>query len=303
MCALQKCPEYAEIPVRHNEEIINEELNRLIRFKLPRSTNFESPHTKACLLYQAFFSRMSLQTDYLTDQRSILESCIRIVQVGERANNICSRRRSYSECTRFFQAFLDFAVVKGWLQTAISTILFLQQVIQGRWADDHPLLSLPRLSADNAKALGTALTVPLLQEELGIGECAAAPAKRQRETYEAKLRKRLRLDAYEARDVVAALLQWPILRVVDANIEQGATQIELGQLIAQKTANSPLTAGASCQLKLAIQSIGPARVCLRALRYTWCAAPKCAFFFRIRPTFAQLSIQKRKPPVSFCFSA
>lgn len=44
-------------------------------------TNWESPHVKTHLLYQAHFSQMQIPVDYVTDQRSILESCIRIVQV------------------------------------------------------------------------------------------------------------------------------------------------------------------------------------------------------------------------------
>lgn len=45
------------------------------------STNWESPHVKAHLLYQAHFSQMQVPVDYATDQRSILDSCIRILQV------------------------------------------------------------------------------------------------------------------------------------------------------------------------------------------------------------------------------
>lgn len=49
--------------------------------KLPNGTDWESPHVKVHLLYQAHFSRIQIPVDYLTDQRSILESCIRILQV------------------------------------------------------------------------------------------------------------------------------------------------------------------------------------------------------------------------------
>lgn len=78
---LTECPEYAEIPVRHNEDQINAEMNKIVRFSLPKDTDFESSHSKTFLLYQAYFSRMQVHVDYLTDQRSIVESCIRIIQV------------------------------------------------------------------------------------------------------------------------------------------------------------------------------------------------------------------------------
>lgn len=84
---MKDCPEYAEIPVRHNEDGINREMNHLLRWPMDRATDFESSHTKTHLLYQAFFSRLQVPVDYLTDQRSILESCIRIVQVSGKSGN------------------------------------------------------------------------------------------------------------------------------------------------------------------------------------------------------------------------
>lgn len=40
----------------------------------------DSPHTKTHFLFQAYFSRLKLQTDYMTDQRSVVEQCIRMLQ-------------------------------------------------------------------------------------------------------------------------------------------------------------------------------------------------------------------------------
>lgn len=46
------------------------------------SLSLDSPHTKAHLLFQAHFSRLSLpSTDYLTDTKSVLDQAIRIIQV------------------------------------------------------------------------------------------------------------------------------------------------------------------------------------------------------------------------------
>lgn len=43
---------------------------------------FDSPHTKANLLFQAHFSRLSLPcSDYYTDLKSVLDQAIRIIQV------------------------------------------------------------------------------------------------------------------------------------------------------------------------------------------------------------------------------
>ena len=44
--------------------------------------SYDSPHTKAHLLFQAHFSRLPLpSTDYLTDTNSVLDQAIRILQV------------------------------------------------------------------------------------------------------------------------------------------------------------------------------------------------------------------------------
>lgn len=44
---------------------------------------FDSPHTKAHLLFQAHFTRLPLpSTDYLTDTNSVLDQAIRILQVS-----------------------------------------------------------------------------------------------------------------------------------------------------------------------------------------------------------------------------
>lgn len=53
-------------------------------------STFDSPHTKANLLFQAHFSRLPLpSTDYLTDTHSVLDQAIRILQVRQQ---ICDGR-------------------------------------------------------------------------------------------------------------------------------------------------------------------------------------------------------------------
>ncbi|XP_070529039.1 activating signal cointegrator 1 complex subunit 3 isoform X2 [Cardiocondyla obscurior] len=70
--------EYNELPVRHNEELLNEELAKLCRYSV---NQYDSPHTKAFLLLQAHFSRLPLPcTDYITDLKSVLDQAIRIIQ-------------------------------------------------------------------------------------------------------------------------------------------------------------------------------------------------------------------------------
>ena len=129
---LADCPEYAVIPVRHNEETIQESLNRVLPIPLPKTSEFDSPHVKVFLLYQAHFTQFEgLSPDYITDLRSIIDSCIRILQ-----------------------AMLDICISNSWLDSAIATVILLQQIIQGRWCWDHPLLSLPALKDHSIDGIG-----------------------------------------------------------------------------------------------------------------------------------------------------
>ena len=81
MHLLSDASEFDEFPVRHNEDLMNAELAQTVPLKADRH-GFDSPHTKVFLLLQAHMSRVSLPvTDYLTDTKSVLEQCTRIIQV------------------------------------------------------------------------------------------------------------------------------------------------------------------------------------------------------------------------------
>ena len=76
---LSNAIEFACLPVRHNEDILNEALSHLVPLKVSKAT-LESPHTKANLLLQAHFERCPLPiTDYITDTKSVLDQSIRIL--------------------------------------------------------------------------------------------------------------------------------------------------------------------------------------------------------------------------------
>ncbi|CAK5119404.1 unnamed protein product [Meloidogyne enterolobii] len=144
LLCLTECPEYEEIPVRHNEDQINREIQAFLPIKLEVS-NWESSHVKTHLLYQAHFSRMHLPVDYITDQRSIIESCIRILQ-----------------------AMFDFCVEMHLLNTTLNVLILQQQIFQARWYTDHPLLCLPHLSAHSIDGIGPLCSIPQIKERLGI---------------------------------------------------------------------------------------------------------------------------------------
>ena len=72
--------EFDELPVRHNEDLMNAELASQCPIKAAGTD--DSPHVKCHLLLQCHFARLKLPiADYKTDTKSVLDQCIRILQV------------------------------------------------------------------------------------------------------------------------------------------------------------------------------------------------------------------------------
>nr|XP_060609072.1 activating signal cointegrator 1 complex subunit 3 [Anolis sagrei ordinatus] len=119
---LADAEEYADLPVRHNEDQMNSELAKCVPIEVnPHS--FDSAHTKTHLLMQAHFEHASLPCpDYVTDTKTVLDQSIRICQ-----------------------AMLDVAANEGWLVTALNITSLLQMLIQGRWIHDSSLLTIPNI--------------------------------------------------------------------------------------------------------------------------------------------------------------
>ncbi|KAM3614996.1 uncharacterized protein V6R79_021978 [Siganus canaliculatus] len=119
---LSDAEEYAELPVRHNEDQLNSQLAQ----QLPLQVNphsYDSAHTKTHLLLQAHFSHAQLPcSDYTTDTKTVLDNAIRICQ-----------------------AMLDIVASEGWLVTAIGICNLVQMLVQGRWLHDSSLQTLPHV--------------------------------------------------------------------------------------------------------------------------------------------------------------
>ncbi|KAJ4300389.1 putative steryl acetyl hydrolase mug81 [Collariella sp. IMI 366227] len=116
--------EYDELPVRHNEDLINAELSRNLTFP---GTAFGlpmwDPHVKSFLLLQAHMSRITLPiTDYVGDQTSVLDQAIRIIQ-----------------------ASIDVMAELGHLSSMLEFIALLQSIKSARWPDENPAGILPGL--------------------------------------------------------------------------------------------------------------------------------------------------------------
>ncbi|KAF2787965.1 Sec63-domain-containing protein [Melanomma pulvis-pyrius CBS 109.77] len=119
--------EYDELPVRHNEDLINVELSNALplqadEFGLP----MWDPHVKSFLLLQAHFSRIDLPiSDYVGDLNSVLDQSIRIIQ-----------------------ASIDVLTELGYFSSCETMITLLQAIKCGRWPTDGPLAIFPGVEID-----------------------------------------------------------------------------------------------------------------------------------------------------------
>jgi antiviral helicase SLH1 len=119
---MSNATEYDELPVRHNEDLINAELSNNLPlnadgFDLP----MWDPHVKAFLLLQSHMSRIDLPiSDYVGDQTSVLDQAIRIIQ-----------------------ASIDVLTELSYLSSVLRMIELLQAIKCARWPTDGALSILP----------------------------------------------------------------------------------------------------------------------------------------------------------------
>ncbi|KAM4056735.1 sec63 brl domain-containing protein [Hirsutella rhossiliensis] len=125
-----RATEYDELPVRHNEDLVNDALSANLPFPghsfgLP----MWDPHVKAFLLLQAHMSRIDLPiTDYVGDQTSVLDQAIRIIQ-----------------------ASIDVLTELGHLSSCLQMMRLMQCIKCARWPTDPPPSILPGVEPESAK--------------------------------------------------------------------------------------------------------------------------------------------------------
>ncbi len=132
--------EFAELPVRHNEEELNYELSQALPWPVDMGA-LGSPHTKACLLLQAHFTRTSLPiSDYVNDTKSVLDQALRVLN-----------------------AMADMAADEGLLQTTLNIMRVAQMIVSATIPGESELMQLPGIDKQAASAL----------ERQGVGSLAA----------------------------------------------------------------------------------------------------------------------------------
>eukprot|EP01156_Anaeramoeba_ignava_P023643 Anaeramoba_ignava/c21685_g2_i1.p2 GENE.c21685_g2_i1~~c21685_g2_i1.p2 ORF type:complete len:772 (-),score=270.97 c21685_g2_i1:36-2351(-) len=116
---ISNCSEFSELPVRHNENELNQELATKIRFQM--RGGFDKPSVKTNILLQTHFSRGKLPiSDYITDTKLVLDQIVRVAQ-----------------------AMIDVISDRGWLLASLLSFNILQMVSQALWFDDSTLYTLP----------------------------------------------------------------------------------------------------------------------------------------------------------------
>lgn len=119
---VSKATEYDLLPVRHNEDLVNAELSKEMRYSgESMDLVMWDPHVKVFLLLQAYMSRVKLPiTDYIQDTVSVLDQTLRILQ-----------------------AAVDTVAELGLLFAVKTAITVMQCIKQGAWPDADPVTLLP----------------------------------------------------------------------------------------------------------------------------------------------------------------
>ncbi|GAG90873.1 unnamed protein product, partial [marine sediment metagenome] len=104
---LSSAYEYEELPVRHNEDKVNENFAKLLTTNFDyNNADYDSPFIKTEILFRARFQRLAMpMSDYKTDLRSILDQGIRIPL-----------------------AMLDVAAHHGYYQCVLNIMTLLQMI-------------------------------------------------------------------------------------------------------------------------------------------------------------------------------
>eukprot|EP00056_Hartaetosiga_gracilis_P020004 m.17114 g.17114 ORF g.17114 m.17114 type:complete len:2059 (+) comp8097_c0_seq2:2-6178(+) len=130
LATLTDAAEFDELPVRHCEDELNAELAKKCPVEQPAHL-MDDPHVKAHLLLQAHFSRLKLPiSDYVTDTKSVLDQCIRVLQ-----------------------AMVDVAADNGYLDTVLNVMQLTQMVVQARWHHDNSITMLPHVEDEHVQSL------------------------------------------------------------------------------------------------------------------------------------------------------
>ncbi|ENN76138.1 hypothetical protein YQE_07311, partial [Dendroctonus ponderosae] len=142
--------EYRLFPVRHNEDNINKELARELEVRTDFA--FDSPCLKVLLMLKCYLLDVSLPNqEYVLDLKSVLDQIVRIVHV--RASGI---GWAFNQGAGF-QAMMNLAAARHWLDCTLKLAYLCQMLIQGQLAAQSNLIMLPHINAGNLRQINQRL--------------------------------------------------------------------------------------------------------------------------------------------------
>jgi activating signal cointegrator complex subunit 3 len=190
MCRLLcDSPEFAEVPVRHNEDELNEKFSQ----KLPwdsKGSDFSSPHVKSLLLLQARLARAPVPiTDYVNDTKSVLDQSLRVLN-----------------------SLVDVAADFGKLRAAFSAMLLTQCLVQAQLPDQSEITQLPHIEDTHAATLSGILGFRSDKDDEKM-RLSTLAGHSDEEIKKALTSQTVRLSNSQASDVLKVLHSLPWLQV------------------------------------------------------------------------------------------
>lgn len=126
--------EFNELPVRHNEDLINAQMVQRTPLSIDALRNRppDDSHLKTLLLFAAHFSRAKMPiSDYGTDLKTVLDQSVRLLQCA-----------------------IDLAAEHGLLGNTVRLIVISQMLVQACWPHDDPLaVQLPLLGESQLSSI------------------------------------------------------------------------------------------------------------------------------------------------------
>jgi pre-mRNA-splicing helicase BRR2 len=122
---ISSAAEYANIPIRYQEEALLKQLSSRLPTKMDPKSRYNDPHVKTSVLLQAHLSRLVVSAELQNDLNDILPIAIRLIQ-----------------------ACVDVLSTNGWLSPALAAMELSQMCTQAMWNKDSLLKQLPHFTSE-----------------------------------------------------------------------------------------------------------------------------------------------------------
>mmetsp|Transcript_8486 Transcript_8486/g.9683 ORF Transcript_8486/g.9683 Transcript_8486/m.9683 type:complete len:312 (+) Transcript_8486:3-938(+) len=127
--------EFSDVPVRHHEDQVNADLNRILPWNMSKESGLilEGGNEKSFLLFQAYLRRIEFPIkDYVADSKLVMDQVPRVLN-----------------------ALIETAAHIGSMEQTFAAIRLSQMFSQGCWWNDPPLLQVPQISRKVAESIIT----------------------------------------------------------------------------------------------------------------------------------------------------